>query len=46
MVVDEVMPPLQDRAGGQTEASWHMGTGLGSAMASRQWPFTVQGGEK
>lgn len=46
MVVDEVMPPLWDRAGGQTEASWHTGTGLGLAMAFRQWPFTVQGGEK
>lgn len=45
MVVDVVMPPLRDRAGGQTEASWYTGAELGSAMAFRQWLSTVQGGE-
>jgi len=45
-MVDEAMTPLWHGAGGQAEASWHTGAGLGSTRAFRQWPFTVQGGEK
>lgn len=35
VVVDEVIPPCQDRAGGQTEAPWHTEAGLGSPVAFR-----------